>query len=316
MLTDLKDRFFDSAFMRSKPEAQKEAAYEHITAIFQALKLTVPEKHDFFHGNGNIGIIPLHRAGLMVRIVPEDEFTLIRQRHVMRPIGSIRLAYGHRMDFQFTGRCPVTEDDAVKCEDDMEADNVYHFDFKADNMCYLPISDERYPNGIPVDFDPQGLEFSALKTRKLSVGYSEDVIDRAPNMYSSSDIYDLSPQQDEKPDEQDIAYCDLRHQFREMFDLDACIGKIVVDPEAVDTFWRAAIRAKDLGRLNPSWMDNVEGSEAQEKGISTISAHYDERVRAVNPVFEAHSQNPRSCAKDRENTPTHAAEPAEEILTL
>ncbi len=274
---------------------------ERLALVFNALKLPEPQEAEYLRGHGHGGVIFMHRAGLVLRAVNNNVFDLLRHPLVMRPIGSINITQDVRLDFQYAGRSPVTFDDAEKSEAVFESAGLDTSDVSDHNMCYLETGQHGETVRAPVLFDPLYLWPLTNKTiRSLSGSRREfvkaatftmaHVYDAAAEQVTArsempSIVLDLKPLPGEEPDMQDMAYGDLRDKFRGMFDMPGGVGKIKVNPAAVDDFWRAVMAATSQGRLVPSWMDETPDKIVAERNIQSISKAYDARLAAYNPVF-------------------------------
>ena len=254
------------------PPNNFEVIAKKLSIIFEMLNLPEPHKDEYHYGIGNAGIVFVHQAGCTVRVNPESQSQLIRHPHVMRPIGSIRLDQKTRLDFQFAGSCPVTQEDTQTAYETLNKDEVFVTDARPENFCYTALKSVEFPRGVPVIFDPQRLNTMNSNIRDLG-----------KQLEGASSIIDLRPTPDEQPDIQDLSYADLRQKFLDMFILDECIDTIQVDPEAVNNFWRSMKQATKDERLDPCWLAG-KGSTAI-KGIVGKSTNYDAHLRDHNPVF-------------------------------
>ncbi|GEM_PF-6710709 len=259
--------------------------------IFSQLQLPAPQAGEYRRGPGNEGLVFLQQAGTVLRVVHEDEYPLFRHRHIMRPIGAIRLSDHYRLDLQYTGHSPISLPHYKAVEENYKSDNLMVYDKDISNFCYSGHKTPEFPEGEPVMFDPQGIDeldyrVRGIKIRNLSAktGRLSKLTSKLFNAAPPSKILDLSPQKGEEPDGQDLAYSDLRDKFTGMFDLGQSAETITVDPDAVQTFWAAMKQATQDGRLKASWLDG-DNKCAQDKQIDKISKNYDQRLQGHNPVF-------------------------------
>lgn len=238
--------FFENVISLSQYEptcSANECIAEELRDIFSKINLPTPHDGEYAHGVGNIGLVFLQQTGCVLRVVSEKSYALRRHPHIMRPIGSIRLSNAHRLDCQYTGQSPITKMDLDKVEYNFFKDGLIVKDSYAQNFCYSNYKNASFPTGVPVIFDPNGvnlmlLSLNARKIRNLSgrSGLFRSFVTKLTNAQQSSRILDLSPQDGEEPDGQDFAYVDLRDKFTAMFDVENSVSSIVVDPVAVQDF--------------------------------------------------------------------------------
>jgi hypothetical protein len=209
----------------------------------------------------------------------------------MRPIGSIRLGGYHRLDVQFSGYGPIGNKDFSKALHNLDNDGLIVIDTKKHNFCYSSVKTAEFPYGIPVILDPNSVHLKSISStathiRNLSGRKNgiQKFLSKTPFSKPPSRILDLSPKRGEEPDGQDIAYADLREKFNNMFDRKKCAATLVVDPDAVQDFWKAMIQATQESRLKASWL-NKGNKVALAKGVDKVSMQYDQRLQEHNPVF-------------------------------
>lgn len=229
----------------------------------------------------------MHQAGCVLRVVSNKEFPLLRHKHIMRPIGSVELNTEIRLDIQFAGECPIQENDNDKVDLTFKQASLEVIDSSPSNLCYTALKTVQFPNGVPVIFDPA--QITCLPPFIDDDLPQDQWVMTAPprNILQSRDrksvVIDLAPQNDEKPDEQDLSYANLRKKFTHMFDTPADVDRITLNPDAVNRFWDAMKKATHEGLLNPSWMSKKNGYCTLD--FKASSERYAERLRAHNPVF-------------------------------
>lgn len=256
---------------------------------FAALHLPEPRSAEYMQsGPGNLGVLFLHQAGCVVRIVENCLYPLYRHPNLMRPIGSIQLSGNVRLDIQYAGDCPVSMADIRKIDRRFSQTNLGVGDVQENNCCRLQSANLTFPEGVPVMFDPSGIYDLASMTsyikQLLGWGTYTPRIFKADNP-AHGRIIDFSPRHGEKPDDQDILFADLREKFKAMFHHAAADGEIKTDPKAVQAFWTAMIEATQQNRLRPSWMEAKSLSTARHRKLDMLSQNYADYLAAHNPAF-------------------------------
>lgn len=255
--------------------------------LFSGLNLPEPQEDEFHWGAGNKGLVFMHKAGCVLRVVNNNEFPLLRHPHIMRPIGSVKLDVQTRLDVQFAGACPVDYYDFLEANQSYREGELGVIDSSPNNLCYTALKTDKFPKGVPVIFDPAMIHLPNFRFGEFILNAPPAPRDMEKTSTLTSPAVDMTPITGEIPDNQDIAYADLRDKFTAMFDLAIGPEDIKLDPKAVNDFWLSMKAATKDGRLNPSWMDKT----AQDHCVSgymnfkEMSALYDKRLGAHNPVF-------------------------------
>lgn len=252
---------------------ERRTVRERLNWAFNKLGLPEPEPNEFISGVGNHGVVFLHQAGCVARIVNDRKTPLFRHRNLMRPIGSIKLGQDIRLDIQYSGICPIEKADLTKVANRL-METIQARDYHNWNWIYDGIETSDFPKGTPVLFDPASLKRLNNNVRQIS-----------ETLGHNGCILSLGPKDGEEPDDQDTLYADLRDKFNMIFLQDG--EDIGCENSAVDIFWRSMIEATDHKRLVPSWM-TPEKSDDEEflSRMKQKSLDYDERLKAHNPVFQ------------------------------
>lgn len=260
--------------------------------MFKALDLPTPQSGEFRIGCGNLGIVFLHQAGCVLRIVENKVFQPYRHPNLMRPIGSVKIDDNIRLDIQFTGSSPVSKHEAKNIYSLFKKSGLKVRDVHQDNFCYLRLQNASFPQDTPIMFDPSKVALLSKSIRWTKAILGGVSVGPSPRLFKwTGPIIDYAPQKDEIPDNQDIAFEDLRTRFKDMFSAAAIAeGRIETIPEAVDSFWQSMMKATVDGRLKPKWMER--GSRSDCYKVSKNSRAYAKSLGQTNSLFMNSEHSP------------------------
>ena len=248
-------------------DERRASVAESLKYVFKTLDIPEPKAGEFRHGLGHFGQVFINTSGMVMRVVHNEKTPLYRHRHLMRPIGSVMLADIVRLDFQYGGETNISREEISSVEKSLADNDLLVGDLRPANTCRLKIGTVDFPKGIPIVFDASSIH----RYRHIVRNISEQQL----HAQQSLRVIDMRPVEDEIPDEQDIAFDNLRQNFAR------AIAANDNDGNMSKEFWNATKSVKHQGLTTPSWskkwfMDHVWS-------VHRSSRNYAKSLTAHNP---------------------------------
>ncbi len=238
-----------------------------LAQAFETLRLPVPLKGEFHHRFSQIVFI--NQAALTLRIQSNKRSPLLRHKHLLRPLGALKVNDALRIDIMQGGRTVTTESISYNLNKSLQKSFIYANDIAHHpaNSLHLEICTKEFPEGFPAAYDPHILTFSKLSMAR----------EFKASVHNSAMI-DLLPSSKEKPDIQDFAYGDLRSTFQH-----AVNDNGEIEAEGLTRFYQACTKAAQEGRIRSPWKTKMP---TWLPGLNRKSRAYADRLAAHNPAFE------------------------------